>query len=180
MKTIAFAPGIAFESDCIYTADREVYDIYPGDTEQISHYWWSTRGDAPRAAFILRGLKNVTIDLGGAKLMFHGRILPFAIYNCENVSFKNFSIDRENFRDFRREGYGRAAERYERRKFGHIIIADVQIANYCKLMVEPCEAVGSLAVHVHAVFARKTGGTGKHIAIFVVIGERPRAYGTST
>ena len=93
MKTRAFAPGIAFESDCIYTADREVYDIYPDDTEQISHYWWSTRGDAPRAAFILRGLKNVTIDLGGAKLMFHGRILPFAIYNCENVSFKNFSID---------------------------------------------------------------------------------------
>ena len=56
----------------------------------------------------------------------------------------------------------------------HAVYDRPHVGQNGKLMVEPCEAVGSLAVHVHAVFARKGGGAGKCIAVFVVIGERPR------
>ena len=33
--------------------------------------------------------------LSGAKLVFHGRILPFVLKGCRNVTLKNFSIDYE-------------------------------------------------------------------------------------
>ncbi len=93
MKTKVFKSGTVFESNCTYVADRKIYDIYPQDAAGTLHYWWSTRGEAPAAAFIMRDVENVTVDLGGAKLVFHGRILPFAVYNCKNVVFRNFSID---------------------------------------------------------------------------------------
>ena len=96
MNEKIFAVGTVFESDTVYRADRAVYDIYPSDSFEEIPCWWTflNSGNIPlRAAFVLRGLKNVTIDLGGAKLLFHGRIMPFALYGCENVTLSNFSID---------------------------------------------------------------------------------------
>lgn len=96
MKTETFRVGVKFESNTTYLADRTVYDIQPSDDFEEIHCWWSFRnsGNIPlRAAFVLRDLENVTIDLQGAKLVFHGRMMPFAVYSCKNISFKNFSID---------------------------------------------------------------------------------------
>ena len=96
MKNNIFHPGISFESNTIYTADRTVYDIYPADATETIRHWWTfmnSSGEPLYAAFVLRNLENVTIDLGGAKLIFHGRIMPFAVLNCKNVTLRNFSID---------------------------------------------------------------------------------------
>ena len=94
----AFGPGVEFRSDTDYVADKKEYHIYPGDAFPAGDPWYTlvTPADPPLlAAFRLRDLKNVTIDLSGAKLVFHGRILPFHMTNCRNVTLKNFSIDYE-------------------------------------------------------------------------------------
>lgn len=96
MQKEIFRPGIPFASNTIYTADRPVYDIYPEDARETIRHWWTfmnSSGEPLYAAFVLRNLENVTIDLGGAKLIFHGRIMPFAVQDCKNVTLRNFSID---------------------------------------------------------------------------------------
>lgn len=96
MKNSIFKPGISLESNTIYTTDRAVYDIYPADATETIRHWWTfmnSSGEPLYAAFVLKNLENVTIDLGGAKLIFHGRIMPFAVLNCKNVTLRNFSID---------------------------------------------------------------------------------------
>ena len=85
-----------FENNTTYIGTQKVYDVYPSDNMEEIYAWWTfmNSGNIPlRAAFVLRGLKNVTIDLKGAKIVLHGRILPFAVMDCENITFKNFSID---------------------------------------------------------------------------------------
>ena len=94
MKQKKFSPDTVFESNTTYVADRETYHIFPNQTD--IRCWWTTVSsseDALCAAFVLRNLENVVIDLGGARLVFHGRVMPFAIYDCKNVTVKNFSID---------------------------------------------------------------------------------------
>ena len=96
MKQKIFEAGIVFESDTEYISDRKVYDIYPSDDFEEINAWWTilNSGNIPlRAAFVLRNIKNVVIDLGGAKIILHGRIMPFALIGCENVTMRNFSID---------------------------------------------------------------------------------------
>ncbi len=105
MQTKILSIDTVFESDTIYIADREQYDFYPSDHYEEIHWWWTilNSGNIPlRSVFVLRNLKNVTIDLGGAKLMLHGRMMPFAVYDCENITFRNFSIDYD--RPFYTEG----------------------------------------------------------------------------
>jgi len=84
-----FRPGMRFESGKTYVADRAEYVIELSDTRPrgriIKEY------EVP-VAFELRDLQDVTIDLGGAVLMFHGRILPFVLENCKNVILRNFTI----------------------------------------------------------------------------------------
>lgn len=46
-------------------------------------------------AFALENLKNVIIDGQGSELIFHNRMLPIALVNCDNVTLRNFSIDYE-------------------------------------------------------------------------------------
>lgn len=95
-QTKPFSVDIAFESHTTYVGTQAVYDVYPSD-KQEEIYAWNTflnSGNVPlRAAFVLRGLKDVTVDLGGAVIVLHGRILPFAVFDCENITFRNFSID---------------------------------------------------------------------------------------
>jgi len=105
MNKCFFSSDVIFESNTIYTADRAVYDIYPDESMESISCWWSSfkSDDKPLyASFVLRNLENITIDLGGAKLMLHGRIMPFAVYDCKNITFRNFSIDYD--RPFYTEG----------------------------------------------------------------------------
>lgn len=67
--------------------------LYP-DGAQVRNYYISNNdpGDKP-VAFPLVGRKNITIDGEGADLIFHGRILPFAVDSSANVTVRNLSID---------------------------------------------------------------------------------------
>jgi hypothetical protein len=87
-----FTPGMSFESNTVYEGDKKEYHIYPRDCIGFSDAVYYP-GMELRAAFLLRGLKNVTIDLRGAKLVFHGRITPFYITHCGDIKLENFSID---------------------------------------------------------------------------------------
>jgi len=96
MKEVIFTPNTKWESNTCYVADRKVYDIYPEDIDGTIRWWYTNNNSSGKplvSAFILRGLENVYIDLNGAKLVFHGRIQPFSVFDCKNVTFKNFSID---------------------------------------------------------------------------------------
>ncbi len=48
-----------------------------------------------KVGLYFENLKNVVIDGNGSEFIFHGRMLPIALVNCENVTLKNFSIDFE-------------------------------------------------------------------------------------
>ena len=40
-----------------------------------------------------QNLKNVTFDGNGSTFVFHGKMLPVVLKNCENCTLKNFHID---------------------------------------------------------------------------------------
>ncbi len=46
-----------------------------------------------RIAFLIKDMKNFTVDGGGSEFIFHGSITPFTIKNSENITVKNLSID---------------------------------------------------------------------------------------
>ena len=49
-----------------------------------------------RVAIPLEGLKNVRIQGSGkTRLLFHGRIMPFLVDRCENLTIKGFEVDWE-------------------------------------------------------------------------------------
>ena len=59
------------------------YDLWPDQTKRSS----------ATIAFLIEGMKNVTIDGNGASFIFHGKMQPFLIKNSSNVILKNFSVD---------------------------------------------------------------------------------------
>ena len=78
------------------TIPKAVYHFYEEDSHERTYYISNHDQVNPkRVAFALENLKNVTIDGQGCELIFHGRMLPFALVNCENVTLKNFSIDHQ-------------------------------------------------------------------------------------
>lgn len=91
-----FRIGTVFESNTEYYAEQDEYHIYPENAIPAIDCWYTTATghDEPLlSAFVMRDLENVTVDLGGAMLMFHGRIQCFALFDCRNITLKNFSID---------------------------------------------------------------------------------------
>ena len=68
-----FTPEMASE-DVLHISNHDVYGI-------------------TRIAFLLKNLKNFTIDGGGSTFMFHGILTPFAVRFCENITIKNLTID---------------------------------------------------------------------------------------
>ena len=72
------------------------YDFYP-DSAFVREYYISNHDqDNPKkVGFALENLRNVTIDGQGSEFVFHGRMIPVALLNSENITLKNFSIDFE-------------------------------------------------------------------------------------
>lgn len=97
MKTVKFEKGIAFESNTTYVATEKRYDFYwneiPEVEEKEAYSSCKLASDHSRIAFRLIGLENVVLDFGGAELMFHGRVAPFVLKRCKNITLKNFKID---------------------------------------------------------------------------------------
>ena len=44
-------------------------------------------------AMYLKGKKNVTVDGNGAQVLVHGKMTPILLDQCENITFKNLTID---------------------------------------------------------------------------------------
>ena len=44
-------------------------------------------------AFPIQGKRNITLDGGGADLVFCDRLSPFVIEDCESITLKNFTMD---------------------------------------------------------------------------------------
>lgn len=68
-------------------------DFYPKDTVNKEYNISNNDSGTKRAAFFLKGEKNITIDGQGAILRFHGELLPFLLDGCENITVKNLSVD---------------------------------------------------------------------------------------
>lgn len=49
--------------------------------------------DQRKVGIVIESCKNITFDGNGSNFVYHGRMLPLAITNAENVQLKNFSID---------------------------------------------------------------------------------------
>ena len=98
MKEKIYYKGIPIESNTNYKATESLYDFWIEDTVPSNNkeYFSSSMlvsAVNERIAFLLKDLNNVVLDFNGATLVFHGRIVPFILDNCENVTIKNFKID---------------------------------------------------------------------------------------
>ncbi len=69
------------------------YDFYPQGASEAFYYISNNDASLKPIAFHLKNKKNITVDGGGASLVFHGHILPVVLDNCENVTLKNFSVN---------------------------------------------------------------------------------------
>ncbi|WP_168564911.1 right-handed parallel beta-helix repeat-containing protein [Crateriforma spongiae] len=102
--------GIRPGTDCTFAvnrlieslADRDAvtlrfaagqYDFYPENAVERHRAVSNHDNSLKRIAFPLFGHQNVTIDGGGSVFMFHGRISPFVLAQCTDITLKNFTID---------------------------------------------------------------------------------------
>ncbi len=80
--------------DTVYSFDRPQLDVYPSDTVLLDDPRYYLRGhNSPLpTAYFLKGLRNVTLDFGGAVVRLHGLLQPFLLDGCERVTIRNVSV----------------------------------------------------------------------------------------
>lgn len=73
------------------------YDFYPEKAARRTCYISNHDQDNPKiVGFAMEDLQGVTLDGGGARFVFHGRMLPIVLQDSRQCVLKNFSIDFEN------------------------------------------------------------------------------------
>jgi len=94
---VKITSSAVFESNQTYFYDGEIIDFYPDKTPLVDcrPYYCSpaAKSDELPVAFYLKNLENITLDFGGATLIFHGRIIPFIFDGCRNIVLKNLKVD---------------------------------------------------------------------------------------
>lgn len=72
---------------------KDVYHFY-ADTASEGIYCTSNHGvnGYKRIAFLLKQLKNFTLDGGGSEFVFHNVMNPIVADECENLTLKNFAF----------------------------------------------------------------------------------------
>ena len=73
--------------------DGGVYHLYPEGAYEKEYYISNNDCGLKPIALPLVGKKNVTVDGGGAELIFHGKMSPIVIDGSENVTVRNISVD---------------------------------------------------------------------------------------
>lgn len=74
--------------------DKGIYDFYSDmATEDVLCVSNHDIYGIQRIAFLLKDMKNFTVDGGESSFIFHGSIIPFAVKNSENITVKNLSVD---------------------------------------------------------------------------------------
>ena len=109
--------GEKLQSNNYYLADSKLINVYGGE---LSRYGLPKKdaygaGDGYKVAFYLEKVQNVTLDFNGATLFLHGKIQPFIIDNCKNVTIKNVKVE------------------YERPPFSETVLADGAFCENLKL-----------------------------------------------
>ena len=89
-------PGISLDSNTTYYATEPIYHITSTDTVTVSDPRYVALRANEEAEFpvflFLQNKRNITIDFGGATLVMHGKIQPFLIDRCENISIRNCKV----------------------------------------------------------------------------------------
>ncbi|MDO5478037.1 MAG: right-handed parallel beta-helix repeat-containing protein [Clostridia bacterium] len=67
--------------------------FYPDFAESAEYFVPNNDWSRKPIAFLLKNLNHITIDGEGASLIFHGKMSPFVIDSCTDVTVKNLSID---------------------------------------------------------------------------------------
>lgn len=74
------------------------YNLHRESSSQIVYHISNTASEkenpdqTKHIGLWLKGLKNVTIDGQGARFVTHGEMTSFVIDQCENITFRNFTI----------------------------------------------------------------------------------------
>lgn len=73
--------------------DKGVYEIYP-DMASEGVYCTSNHGfnGYKRIAFLIKDMKNLTVDGGGSEFIFNGIINPFIVDGSGNITIKNLKV----------------------------------------------------------------------------------------
>ncbi len=80
----------------VVTFQKGRYDFYEEGSFEREYYISNHDQTNPkRVGFAIEDLENITIDGQGSEFIFHGRMVPFALLNSNNVKIKNLSIDFE-------------------------------------------------------------------------------------
>ncbi len=69
------------------------YEFYPQTADEelccISNHG---HNGCKRAAFVIRGMKDLEVDGGGSLLVFHGAMTPVIVHDSENITLRNFRV----------------------------------------------------------------------------------------
>lgn len=87
-----------FESNNTYLCSSCELLFTLADTQRVTDEKYLTVHEGAvyiDVAFFLQGLRNVVLDFGGAVLRLRGRIQPFLLDECENVTIRNVTVEYE-------------------------------------------------------------------------------------
>ncbi len=77
-----------------------VYDVSEDDSFILDGYFCSNTAKIDEtppgrrySAIFLNCLKDIVIDGNGAKILVHGKMTPFLLYKCQNITIKNLEVD---------------------------------------------------------------------------------------
>lgn len=98
MDRFPFSLSTPIQSNSHYFATQPRYDIHLSDATAIpspdSDSYTATDGVhmTIHAGLVLKDLENITLDFQGATLFFHGRIQPFILDHCKNITIQNVTV----------------------------------------------------------------------------------------
>ncbi|MFD2257727.1 right-handed parallel beta-helix repeat-containing protein [Luteolibacter algae] len=85
--------SVGDEPDVTLIFPKGDYDFYPDRALEKYRAVANHDNSLKRIAFPLMDCKNITINGGDSRFIFHGRIVPFVLDGSSGVTLKNFSID---------------------------------------------------------------------------------------
>ncbi len=94
------------------------YHFFEEGTEKRYYAVSNNSAGEKKIVFSLRDMDGITVDGGGSRFIMHGRIFPFAIDRCQNVTVQNIYFDRDisphvsmRVRDISETGFGLEIDR---------------------------------------------------------------------
>jgi hypothetical protein len=81
--------------DAVIKFPKGEYHFWPESAFEKYYYIANNRHGLKRVAFPIVGKKNLTIDGGGSRFIFHGEIIPFVVEESESITLKNVVVDWE-------------------------------------------------------------------------------------